>query len=73
MRVIGPRQFDEWLSSIAQHVFSVVPFQLGLVGIEVCAQVDAAQISKEGVPAERHDGYLVPCDGELKWYPPNVW
>ncbi|HST53308.1 MAG TPA: hypothetical protein VLJ61_14955 [Pyrinomonadaceae bacterium] len=63
---------DEWLKGIGEWVFSSVPFSLGLIGFEVSGDAYAAQVSKEGVPAERYFGYLVPEGRKLKWYPPNV-
>jgi hypothetical protein len=64
---------DEWLKDIGGHVFSSVPFRLGLIGFEASGEAYASQVAKEGVPAERYFGYLVPDGDELKWYPPNVW
>ena len=63
---------DEWLKDIGTHIFSVVPFNLGLIGFEVSGEFYAAEILEKGIPAERHIGYLWSESGRLKWYAPNT-
>ncbi len=64
---------DEWLKDIGEHIFSIVPFNLGLIGFEVSGGAYAADILETGIPTERHIGYLW-SEGELlKWYPPNTF
>ena len=63
---------DEWLKDIGTHIFSVVPFNLGLIGFEVSGEFYAAEILEKGIPAERHIGYLWSGGGRLKWYASNT-
>jgi hypothetical protein len=64
---------DEWLKDIGKHIFSIVPFNLGLIGFEVSGEAYAADILKTGIPAERHIGYLLSENKLLKWYAPNTF
>ncbi|HZJ46676.1 MAG TPA: hypothetical protein VFD63_23070 [Pyrinomonadaceae bacterium] len=66
-------EIDSHLVGIARLVYSALPFRLALVGWEVSGESYAIQLTQDGIPEERYEGYLWPSDGKLEWYPPNVW
>ena len=66
------RPVDEWLCQIGQTAFDAAPFLLGLVGHEICAEVDAEVISRHGVPNEREFVYLTPNEGRLEVHLPTM-
>jgi hypothetical protein len=63
---------DEWLKSIGEYVYSIVPYRLALIGFEVSGEAYASEIAEKGVPAERYIGYLWAEGSSLEWYPPNM-
>jgi hypothetical protein len=64
---------EEWLAAIGQAVFAHAAFPLGLVGFEVSGEVSPQELRVSGVPESRARGYLVPTQGQLRWYPTNQW
>ncbi len=64
---------DGWLKEIGNHIFSTVPFRLGLVGFEVSGIAYSQQIEKDGIPSERCIAYLWNDKGKLEWHPTNTW
>jgi hypothetical protein len=64
---------DGWLVELAQAVFAAAPFSLALVGHEVSGHAYAADLSLNGIPAERWDGYLWQETANLLWYPPTIY
>jgi hypothetical protein len=65
------RPLDNWLAEIGDYVFSLVPFQLGLIGFEVSGDVTFAEQYAKGKPQERYIGYLWPDQGNLEYFPKN--
>jgi hypothetical protein len=64
---------ETWLAEIGRAVFAAAPFLLGVVGFEVSATVTAQDLSAQGLPAQRLDGYLLPAGDKLTFYPTNQW
>ena len=62
---------DTWLWSIGSFIFQRAPFQLGLIGFEIFADISAEHIEENGIPTQRPIGYLWPVDGQLQYYPRN--
>ena len=60
---------DTWLAGVAEEVFREVGFTLGVIGFELDA-VTAADLGGV-VPDARWEGYLLPVDGDLKYWPAN--
>lgn len=59
---------DTWLSKIGIGLYSVAPYRLGLVGMEVAGEAYSDRLSG-GIPARRPIGYLVPEGGSVHYYP----
>jgi hypothetical protein len=59
---------DAWLCAHAARVFEAVPFRLAMVGFD---GGDNVEITTSGIPEERQDGFLVPTNGRLEWFPPT--
>ena len=65
-------ELDRWLVELGRSVFQSVEFDLALVGWEVnFPRVSAQCVKREGIPAERFEGYLWRNRGRLEWYPPT--
>ena len=65
-------ELDRWLVEIGRSVFESVQFDLALVGWEVdFPRVSAANVKRDGIPAERFEGYLWRDSAGLQWYPPT--
>ena len=62
---------DSHLAEIARRVYKLVPFSLGLIGIEVSGEVESEDL-KQGIPEDRPFGYLVPNGEALRYYPATV-
>jgi hypothetical protein len=63
---------DRWLVDLGRFVYERVRFQLALIGFEVdFPNVSAATIQRNGLPAERYDGFLWRVGDQLEWYPPT--
>jgi hypothetical protein len=67
---------DPWLAEIGQYVYRMVPFRLGLIGLEVSGEINAAELAIQGIPPyeRRNIGYLVPESGQLEYqvYPAEL-
>lgn len=61
---------DDWLCRMAEHVFGFAPFRYALVAHEPSFD-HCVDPTVSAVPVERWEGYLVPENGSLQWYPPN--
>jgi hypothetical protein len=59
---------DEWLAELGEYVYSITPFQLGLIGFEISGEVYSTQINDNGIPAQRDFGYLWPQQGMVKYF-----
>ena len=64
---------DNWLADLGRRIFQEAPFELGLVGFETEADMDAAELIKTGIPSKRYDGLLVPGPDGLVWHPRTAW
>ena len=54
---------DAWLASLALRLFEVVPFSLALIGHEISGDMNAAELSAAGPPAEHpYFGYVSVTD-----------
>jgi hypothetical protein len=62
---------DHFLAEIGSFVFAIVPFRLGLIGLESGGNFSATEIIERGVPDERDIGYLWPEAGKLSSFPRN--
>ncbi len=60
---------DAWLRDVATRVFATTPFALGLIGFEVAGDCDSQSLAS--VPEDRHTAYLIPTQGELRYFPAN--
>jgi hypothetical protein len=49
-------EVDDWLAKVGLWIARSASFRLGLIGIEVCGEVYAADITVQGIPAERFVG-----------------
>jgi hypothetical protein len=63
------RPLEDWFAAIGHDVFKTAPFRLGLVGFEVAADVQAAEIASSGIPEKRYCGVLLPTREGLAWHP----
>jgi hypothetical protein len=63
------KQLDPWLADFGRRIFDAVPFRLGLIGFEVSGDTHRADLEAYGVPEQRNIGYLVPQDGQLRFFP----
>ena len=61
---------DAWLREVAAHVHRAAPFDLGLIGWSAM-RLEPLPRRPEQVPAEREEGYLVPGEDGLVWFPPT--
>jgi hypothetical protein len=59
---------ETWLADVARRVFDRVPFRLGLIGFETSGLFHADELSRSGVPSERHFGFLMPTEGKLDYH-----
>lgn len=77
---IGAFPFDEgfapwqhevhaWLFGLAQHLFSEVHFERGVIGWLTTIEVD--ELVEQRLPQKRYHSYLVVEEGALRHYPPN--
>ena len=65
---------DEWLVELGRYLYERVPFRLALLGFEVdFPNVSADFVQRNGIPAERFDGYLWQARDQLEWHPPTNW
>jgi hypothetical protein len=69
-------RIEAWLVAIARHLYTAVPFRLGVVGHEIEMTFDDSPSwwswDRDGLPPERWDGVLLPeSSGELAWHPPT--
>ncbi len=64
-------ELDGWLLDMARFIFAEQPFRLGLVGWVDPLDTTAADLASTGVPEQRWEGYVVPVDDTLEWYPAN--
>lgn len=64
-------ELDGWLVDMARFIFGDLPFRLGLVGWIDPLDTTAAEIASAGVPEQRWEGYVVPVQEALEWYPAN--
>jgi hypothetical protein len=63
---------DQWFVQLGTALYERVRFPLALIGWEVdFPNVTAETVKRNGVPAERYDGYLVQTGNGLEWYPPT--
>jgi hypothetical protein len=67
----GPwlREVETWLVGIGRHVASSVPFDLGMIGHDVCGELSSENVDLEGIPTDRYVGYLVPEGATLAHFP----
>lgn len=66
------QELDRWLVDLGRFVFGRVQFQLALIGFEVdFPNVTAAAVQRNGIPAERYDGFMWNVGDRLEWYPPT--
>lgn len=64
------KRLDHWLTSIASLIHQKHPFLLGVIPhSDTWSNYDA--ITKYGIPDYDHNGYILPENGELIWYPPQ--
>jgi hypothetical protein len=77
---VGAFPFDEgfapwqhevyaWLFGLAQHLFSELQFERGVVGWLTTIEVD--ELAERRLPEKRFHGYLRAESGALCYYPPN--
>jgi hypothetical protein len=61
----GPwlKELETLFAEIGRHVARSVPFQLALVGHEVVFDTSAADVARDGIPADRWFGFLHPDAG----------
>jgi hypothetical protein len=66
----GPWRFEveDWLAELGLCVARSASFRLGLIGFEVSGTRYAADIAAQGIPDERHIGYLWPSRGSVVYY-----
>ncbi|MGW4527099.1 hypothetical protein [Amycolatopsis sp. NPDC004378] len=62
-------ELDTWLAGVAEEVFVEAGFSLGVIGFEL-DPVLSAELGGV-VPEERWEGYLLPADGRLTYWPAN--
>jgi hypothetical protein len=62
------RPIDDWLADIGRQVYAHVDYSLGLIGHEVSGVSYGADLA-EGPPEQRRIGYLIPTNGELRYWP----
>lgn len=63
-------EMSRWLFGLAQHVYSRVPFPLGMIGWLTVSEVD--EIESRVVPKRRYHSYIVESAGKLAFFGPNV-
>jgi hypothetical protein len=65
--------FNTWLGQVAEKIYSNAHFDLGIIGHEPLAEADLQiEVLISGrPPKERWEGYLLPENGYLRWYPPT--
>lgn len=62
------RPIDDWLADLGRQVYARVDYSLGLIGHEVSGDTYGADLA-EGPPEQRRIGYLIPADGEPRYWP----
>ena len=64
------KRLDHWLTSIANLIYQQHPFLLAIIPHSpIWSSCDA--IARHGIPDYDHNGYILPENGELIWYPPQ--
>ncbi len=66
------RPVDAWLARLGYHVFAAIPFELGLIGMEVSGITSAAELAQAGIPDRREIGYLWRQRHTLTYAPRNA-
>jgi hypothetical protein len=61
-------EVDDWLAKVGLWIARSRSFRLGLIGVEVCGEAYAADITAQGIPAERYVGYLWPSGGSVEYH-----
>lgn len=67
------KQLSEQLRKFAERLFQITSFDLAILGFESDYGVLRDQILSGNIPDERWEGFLIPYDNNLIWYPPNIW
>lgn len=65
-------EINNWLVKIAQEIYPVAKFEIGIIGFEV----DTFRVKQElekGIPDERWEGLLIPNGSDLLWFPPTIY
>lgn len=63
-------EVSTWLSELGQYIFERVPFLRGAIGW--MSELADDELVNFAIPLRRSYGYLVPEDGKLRYYAPNV-
>ncbi len=61
------RPLDAWLAEVGTRIYSEVPFELALVGLESLGEIHADEL-QVGIPKVRMHGILTPMNGKLRYY-----
>jgi hypothetical protein len=61
------RPLDTWLAEVGTRIYSEVPFELALVGLEPLGEIHADEL-QGGIPKLRMYGILAPMNGKLRYY-----
>jgi len=61
------RPLDTWLAEVGTRIYSEVPFELALVGLEPLGEIHADEL-QVGIPKVRMHGILAPINGKLRYY-----
>jgi len=61
------RPLDMRLADVGTRVYTEVPFELALVGLESVGEIHAEGL-QAGIPTVRMHGILAPVDGKLRYY-----
>jgi hypothetical protein len=66
-------RIESWFLAVAGRVYLTAPYRLAVIGHEVPSEAQTWwRWQREGVPAEREEGMVLPRDdGLLAWYPPT--
>ena len=63
---------DNWFADLGRYIFEHSAYRFAVIGHEVAAEADAAQISERGIPEQRWMGYLWPTGTTLTYWP-KTW
>ena len=63
---------NEWFYTIAEEMYKRIPFTFGVIGFEPDFTTAKMQVA-QGIPEVRWDGFVMPTNDRLLWYPPTEY